>query len=44
MQLPARYVWLCLLALAGLGVFAAGAQTAEHPRLMAQTASSEVIA
>jgi hypothetical protein len=44
MQLPARYVWLCLLALAGLGVFAAGAQTAEHPRLMAQTASGEVIA
>jgi WD40 repeat protein len=44
MQLPARYVWLCLLALAGLGVFAAGAQAAEHPRLMAQVASGEVIA
>ena len=44
MQLPARYVWLCLLALAGIGAFAAGAQTAEHPRLMAQTASGEVIA
>ena len=44
MQLPARYVWLCVLALARLGVFAASAQTAEHPRLMAQTASSEVIA
>jgi WD40 repeat protein len=44
MQLPARYVWLCLLTLAGLGVFAAGAQTAGLPRLMAQTASGEVIA
>jgi WD40 repeat protein len=43
MQLPARYVWLCLLALAGLGVFA-GAQITEHPRLMAQVASGELIA
>jgi WD40 repeat protein len=44
MQIPAKCVWLCVLALAGSGVFAASAQTAEHPRLMAQAASGEVIA
>jgi WD40 repeat protein len=32
------------LALAGFGVFVAGAQTNDHPRLMAQVASGEVIA
>jgi WD40 repeat protein len=37
-------VWLYTLALAGLGVFAAGAQTNNHPRLMAQVASGQVIA
>jgi len=42
MRLPARYLWLCVLA--EFGVFAAGAQTSDHPRLMAQAASGEVIA
>ena len=44
MRLPARCEWLCALALAGFGVFVAGAQTNDHPRLMAQVASAEVIA
>jgi WD40 repeat protein len=44
MCLPARCLWLCALVLAGLGVFAAVAQTSDHPRLMAQVASGEVIA
>jgi WD40 repeat protein len=33
-----------VLALAGFGVFAANAQTNDHPRLMAQVASGQVIA
>ena len=44
MRLRARCVWLCVLALAGVGAFAAGAQTNDHPRLMAQVASGQVIA
>ena len=44
MGFPARCVWLCMLALAGFGVLAAGAQTNDHPRLMAQAASGQVIA
>ena len=42
MRLPARYLWLCVLA--GFGVFAAGAQTSNQPRLVAQVASGQVVA
>lgn len=44
MGFPARCVWFCVLAVTVPGVFAACAQTADHPRLMTQTASGEVIA
>ena len=44
MRLPARCVWFCVLAVTVPGVFAACAQTADHPRLMAQVASGQVIA
>ncbi len=44
MRLEARCFGLCVLTLAGFGVFAAGAQTSDHPRLMAQVASGQVIA
>jgi WD40 repeat protein len=44
MRLPARYVWLGALALAGLGGFRANAQTGDRPRLVAQVVSGQVIA
>jgi len=42
MRIPVRCLWLCVLS--GYGVFAAVAQTGDHPRLMAQVASGQVIA
>lgn len=44
MRLLSRGLWLGVLALVGLGPVAAGAQTKNHPRLMAQVASGEVLA
>ena len=44
MRFPARCVWFCVLAVTVPGVFAACAQTPDHPRMMAQVASGQVIA